>query len=494
MIAFSWIVLVVFWVTVVLAALIADKVPIAVAIAITAVMCMYAWFIFLRWLFGLRRLIRAHLLMPTELATFLDKPLTRSMATDLRIALEEIRPKNKEAQVSRVGVAFSYASSIERLRVGNIARASLKWTTVERESMQHIQVPTNAVYFLNISDGPCVIHIQESVESEEDFGRTWQQENLQRLEIYSRSLTHASAVVRELLALASRHSIYRGKLLSLDAQSVRMFERPNVTEDRLVLPSELLALIKRSVISRMEYHEILHAAGHESKTGILLHGAPGTGKTLVSKFLVSQCPNHTAIVPIAMDADTIRKAFSMAAYLQPSIVVIDDVDLLAERRETNSNLNGLQELMNELDGMLPSTQAIVLMTTNRPDVLEPALASRPGRISQAVFFPLPDPAMRERLIKLFARKLNLTGVDLARWVQRTEGASPAFIEELVKKAIIFAAIREASTTSLPGSLSDADFDAAIHELVVLGGALTTNILGFPSSGLPASGLPPRATD
>ena len=231
----------------------------------------------------------------------------------------------------------------------------------------------------------------------------------------------------------------------------------------------------------MDYHEVLRAAGHESKTGVLLHGAPGTGKTLVSKFLVSQCPKHTAIVPIAMDAETIRKAFAMASYLQPSIVVIDDVDLLAERRETNSNSNGLQELMNELDGMLPSTQAIVLMTTNRPEVLEPALASRPGRISQAVYFPLPDAADRERLIRLFTRKLNIAGVDLLLWVDRTKGASPAFIEELVKKAIVFAAMRSANQASLPESLSNADFDSAIHELVVLGGSLTTNILGFPAS-------------
>ena len=119
----------------------------------------------------------------------------------------------------------------------------------------------------------------------------------------------------------------RGKMLSIDAQSIRIYERPTITEDRIVLPNELLALIKRSVVSRMEHHQVLRDAGHESKTGILLHGAPGTGKTLVSKLLVSLCPDHTAIVPVAMNTETIRNAFQLAAYLQPAMVVIDDVDL-----------------------------------------------------------------------------------------------------------------------------------------------------------------------
>ncbi len=481
MIFFTWVVHTVIWLSVILYALILDKTPLAAAFIICAVVSMICLHALLKWWFGLRRIARAHLIMPVFLATYLDKPISKTVATDLRIALEQIYLKQKG---KRIGLTSSDTSSIEYLRDGEIYRASLKWTTVERESMQYVQVPTNAVYFLNFNDEPCVVYVQESIEGEQSYGRPWQAESSQKLEVYSRNLAHASSVIRDLLALASQHSIYRGKLLSLDAQAIRMYARPSIGEDRLVLPDELLALIKRSVVSRMEYHEVLHAAGHESKTGVLLHGAPGTGKTLVSKFLISQCPKHTAIVPIAMDPETIRKAFTMAAYLQPSIVVIDDVDLLAERRESNSNLNGLQELMNELDGMLPSTQAIVLMTTNRPSVLEPALASRPGRVSQAIYFPLPDDRDRERLIKLFTRKLNIAEINLPLWIERTRGASPAFIEELVKKAIVFSAMRAASPTSLPDKLNDTDFDSAIHELVVLGGSLTTNILGFPDPNSP----------
>ena len=88
--------------------------------------------------------------------------------------------------------------------------------------------------------------------------------------------------------------------------------------------------------------------------------------------------------------------------------------------------------------------------------------------------------MRERLLRLFTRKLNVSQVDMSRWVQRTNGASPAFIEELVKKSIIFASMRTPRETS-PLSITDSDLDSAIHELIVLGGTLTSNMLGFPAA-------------
>jgi hypothetical protein len=479
MIAISWFLLVAFWFIAVLGAVVLDKGPMAIAIVFAAVVSMVGWYRFLSWFVGLRRLVRSHLSTPPETATFLDKSLTKTLAADVRLALESIGSQQNGRSKSRVGVAVVWGGILEQLRDGNRNLASLKWTTLELENLRHVQVPTNAVYFLTIGDEPCVVSVSGCTRDQNEFEDDTNVDLTPKLEVLSRSLSHASTVVVELLALGSRHSMYRGKMLSIDSQSIRIYERPTISEDRIVLPNELLALLKRSVVSRMEHHQVLLDAGHESKTGILLHGAPGTGKTLVSKLLVSLCPNHTAIVPVSMNTETIRHAFQLAAYLQPAMVVIDDVDLLAERRETNSNLTGLQELMNELDGMLPSTQAIVLMTTNRPDVLEPALASRPGRISQAIYFPLPEADMREKLLGLFTRKLDASQVDMPRWIQRTQGASPAFIEELVKKSIVFASMRSPQKSS-PVSISDNDLDAAIHELVVLGGTLTSNILGFPA--------------
>src|SRR6185295_14153679 len=98
-----------------------------------------------------------------------------------------------------------------------------------------------------------------------------------------------------------------------------------------------------------------------------------------------------------------------------------------------------QELMNEMDGLAPTAEAIVLMTTNRPEVLEPALAARPGRVSQAIEFPLPTADLRLRLLTIFCGSADVSRVNLHHWVERTSAASPAFLEELVKRAILFAA-------------------------------------------------------
>jgi hypothetical protein len=313
--------------------------------------------------------------------------------------------------------------------------------------------------------------------------------NGDELQVFAESLEAAVAAIDYLIRVASVGSLLRGHMLhvaphgpSHQGQAIRVSLRPQIDEERIVLPAEVLNVVKRTIDARLRFHRVLQHHGHISKTGILLHGVPGTGKTLVAKYLIGACQNHTAIVPAGMDRETIREAFRLAAYLQPALIIIEDVDLLGERRETNANVTGLQELMNELDGLAPSTEAIVVMTTNRPDVLEPALASRPGRVSQAVQFPLPDRELRERLLRMFCSRADVSQVSFGTWIDRTEGASPAFLEELTKKAILSAAARSHDPSETANvSLSDENFDQAMHELVVFGGPLTTKILGFARS-------------
>src|SRR4029077_9194175 len=99
----------------------------------------------------------------------------------------------------------------------------------------------------------------------------------------------------------------------------------------------------------------------------------------------------------------------------------------------------LFELLNELDGMADDADVAVVLTSNRPELLEPALAARPGRIDLAVEVPLPDAECRRRLFDLYARGLRLAVSDMDRLVARTEGVSGAFIRELLRKAAVLAA-------------------------------------------------------
>jgi cell division protease FtsH len=126
-----------------------------------------------------------------------------------------------------------------------------------------------------------------------------------------------------------------------------------------------------------------------------------------------------------------------------------------------------------MDGLAEGIDILFILTTNRPDVLEPALAARPGRIDQAIEVPLPDAECRRRLLDLYGRGLTLELEDRERWIARTEGVSAAFIRELLRKAAMFAAEEGGE---LPLVVRDRHLAEGLTELV-LGGALTQSLLG-----------------
>src|SRR5438034_5660446 len=97
----------------------------------------------------------------------------------------------------------------------------------------------------------------------------------------------------------------------------------------------------------------------------------------------------------------------------------------------------LNKLLNEMDGLREDADVFFLLTTNRPDQLEPALASRPGRIDQAIEFPLPDEEGRTKLVRLYSRGLEVPAAVLEVIVRRTNGASPAFVKELIRRSAQF---------------------------------------------------------
>jgi SpoVK/Ycf46/Vps4 family AAA+-type ATPase len=137
----------------------------------------------------------------------------------------------------------------------------------------------------------------------------------------------------------------------------------------------------------------------------------------------------------------------------------------------------LFELLNEMDGMQQDLDVVFLLTTNRPDRLEPALASRPGRVDMAVELPLPDAGGRRRLISLYSQGLELRATNLADVVERSAGASPAFIRELLRRAALLA------VDSADGDLvvGESELGGALEELTSGAGPLTGTLLGMQPS-------------
>jgi ATP-dependent 26S proteasome regulatory subunit len=168
---------------------------------------------------------------------------------------------------------------------------------------------------------------------------------------------------------------------------------------------------------------------------------------------------------------------TLARLLQPSVVVMEDVDLIGrERDQMDAGRESLlNRLLNEMDGLRADAEILFLLTTNRPETLEKALAARPGRVDQAIEFPLPDEAGRRKLIRLYSAGAAISDDVIAHTARVTEGVSASFIKELMRRAIQFHL--ECRTDHNTVQILQNDVDQAIDELLFVGGSLNRTLLG-----------------
>ena len=300
-----------------------------------------------------------------------------------------------------------------------------------------------------------------------------------QLEVMGGTKEAGEHLLGDLRRIMRTRNVYRGRVLSFGRDERGMirieFHRlPKITRDQIIFPAGLLERIERQTVLFSRHSARLLAAGRHLRRGVLLHGKPGTGKTLTAMYLASQMADRTVLLLTGIEYGTLPYTCNMARRLQPSIVILEDVDLIAaDRSRPGCPSPLLFELLNQMDGVAEDTDAVFLLTTNRPEILEPALAARPGRIDQAVEIPLPDAESRRRLFELYGRGLTLQINELDRFIENTKGASAAFIRELLRKAALFAA--DESVDGLV--VTDRHLDEAMRELVVHGGELTKSLLG-----------------
>jgi ATP-dependent 26S proteasome regulatory subunit len=280
---------------------------------------------------------------------------------------------------------------------------------------------------------------------------------------------------------------YRGRVISLESQhdylgrggAVKVHRLREVKREDVILPLKTLKLLDRNVGGFVAARERIKALHFTAKKGLLFYGPPGTGKTHTIHYLASQLPQHTTLLITAEQVGLIGEYFRLARFLQPAMMVIEDVDLIARQREQMHNPGQealLNKLLNEMDGLREDADVIFILTTNRPDHLEPALASRPGRIDQAIEFPLPDEEGRRKLVQLYSGGLQVSPPLMDLLVRRTERASPAFIKELMRRAAQLQI--ELGKDSI---LLQSAVDGAIEEMLFTGGALNLKLLGGPAA-------------
>ena len=297
----------------------------------------------------------------------------------------------------------------------------------------------------------------------------------------SRKVT--ARIGQALRAGAAEARCWRGKALVLDparedfeiaAAGLRVERAVPVRREEIVLAHKTFSLVERNTLGFVREAERLAQLGLSQKKGVLLYGPPGTGKTLIVRWLVGALEGYTKLIVSAGHYGLLAECLDMARALQPALVVLEDVDLVGGHRDGPWAAQGsaLNTLLNEMDGLSPEARVLFVLTTNRPEVLEPALAARPGRVDQAIEIGLPGEAERLLLVRRYAGSLGVAD-DLAARIARQVGrASPAFIKELMRRAAQ-AMLERGGENALQWK----DVECALADMLGAGGKLSARMLG-----------------
>jgi ATPase family associated with various cellular activities (AAA) len=303
----------------------------------------------------------------------------------------------------------------------------------------------------------------------------------------------AQRLLAELDRLRAELNVYRGHLLevSLDPMggvSLTFAGPPGIGRDDVVLPATVLARVERHALGVAGHREALLAVGQHLKRGLLLYGPPGTGKTHTTRYLLGQMSGYTRLVLTGRSLVAVGAVTDLARALLPAVVVLEDVDLVAEERSLGpASSPVLFDLLDAMDGAAPDADLLFLLTTNRADLLEPALAARPGRVDVAVEIALPDAPARKRLLTLYGQNvpMALTDEDVNLAVERTEGTTASFLKELIRRSVLESLHDDPALSAVTG----AQLARALDDLLDAAQAVTRTLhgVGVDPADLPAGG-------
>lgn len=218
--------------------------------------------------------------------------------------------------------------------------------------------------------------------------------------------------------------------------------------------------------------ELFRDVGVEPPHGVLLYGAPGTGKTLIAKAVAHRAKatfirmSGTELVQkyIGEGARLVRDVFDIAREKAPSIVFIDEIDAVGSRRTYDGTTGSSEvnrtmvQLLAELDGFDKRGDVRIVAATNRIDLLDPALL-RPGRFDRIIEIPLPDAEGRMEILRIHSRNMKLENVDFEELVELTEGLSGADLKAIVTEAGMFVIRRKGKAVTMQ------DFTDAFNKMM-----------------------------
>src|SRR6056297_4171548 len=252
------------------------------------------------------------------------------------------------------------------------------------------------------------------------------------------------------------------------AQAMEVTESPDVEYDDIGGIDDQIREVREAVEDPLENPEQFEAVGVEPPSGVLLHGPPGTGKTMLAKAVANESDatfikmagSELVRKFIGEGARLVRDLFELAAEREPAVIFIDEIDAVASRR-TDSKTSGdaevqrtMMQLLSEMDGFDERGEIQLMAATNRFDMLDEAIR-RPGRFDRLIEVPNPNAEGRERILDIHSDEINVDrDVDFADLAADLDGYSGADIESLVTEAGMFA-IRDDRTTVSREDIDDA---------------------------------------
>ncbi|MGI9093351.1 MAG: AAA family ATPase [Mycobacteriales bacterium] len=311
------------------------------------------------------------------------------------------------------------------------------------------------------------------------------------VELAGLDVESAQAVFAELDVLRSRLNVYRGHVLDVAVNQMGGLELTFVVADApprdcVILPEAMLARLERHALSIAVHRDALLAAGQHLKRGLLLFGPPGTGKTHSTQYLIGQMSGYTRLIMTGRSLHAVGSVTGLARDLQPAVIVLEDVDLVASDRSFGPGTSTvLFDLLDAMDGAAPDADLMFVLTTNRADLLEPALAARPGRVDVAIEIALPDAEARRRLFDLYARAIPLDCSDADRdvMIERTDGVTASFLKELIRRATLEALQDDAEL----GAVRAEHVTRALDDLLDSAQTVTRTLLGIGADEIADAG-------
>ncbi|MFO8114670.1 MAG: proteasome-activating nucleotidase [Halorubrum sp.] len=256
------------------------------------------------------------------------------------------------------------------------------------------------------------------------------------------------------------------------AQAMEVTESPDVEYADIGGIDEQIREVREAVEDPLENPEQFEAVGVEPPSGVLLHGPPGTGKTMLAKAVANESDatfikmagSELVRKFIGEGSRLVRDLFELAGEREPAVIFIDEIDAVASKR-TDSKTSGdaevqrtMMQLLSEMDGFDDRGEVRIMAATNRFDMLDEAIL-RPGRFDRLIEVPEPDTEGRARILEIHTEEMNVAeGTDVSEVAADLDGYSGADIASLATEAGMFA-IRDGRT-----EVTQADFEVAREKL------------------------------